>query len=69
MENYATAIARPQRSAMPLKDSIRDMIRLQRDYNLSDELFWEVFNNRVLLNEQIDVDDFLRDVYGRGALA
>ncbi|WP_345246254.1 hypothetical protein [Nibrella saemangeumensis] len=54
---------------MPLKDSIRDMIRLQRDYNLSDELFWEVFNNRVLLNEQIDVDDFLRDVYGRGALA
>lgn len=63
MENYATTLARPQQSALPLKNSIRDMIRLQRDYNLSDELFWEVFNNRVLLNEQIDIDDFLRDIW------
>ncbi|GAA4419856.1 hypothetical protein GCM10023187_54590 [Nibrella viscosa] len=54
---------------MPLKDSIRDMIRLQRDYDLSDELFWEVFNNRVLLNKKINVEEFLRDVYGQGGLA
>lgn len=46
----------------PLKDSIRDMIRLQQDYQLSDELFWEIFNARVLLNEAIDVDAFVRDV-------
>ncbi|WP_080058626.1 hypothetical protein [Spirosoma aerolatum] len=45
-----------------LKDSIRDMIRLQREYHLSDELFWEIFNSRVLLNEQIDVNSFLRDL-------
>ncbi|WP_420146996.1 hypothetical protein [Spirosoma sp.] len=42
-----------------LKESIRDMIRLQRDYQLSDELFWEIFNERVLLNEQINVDEFI----------
>ena len=38
------------------------MIRLQRDYKLSDELFWEVFNTRVLLNEQMDVNEFLSDL-------
>ena len=38
------------------------MIRLQREYELSDELFWEIFNARVLLNEQIDVDTFVRDM-------
>lgn len=45
-----------------LKDSIRDMVQLQRDYQLSDELFWEIFNARVLLNEQIDVDAYVRDL-------
>ncbi len=38
------------------------MIRLQRDYQLSDELFWEIFNARVLLNEQIDVNAFVGDL-------
>lgn len=47
-----------------LKESIRDMIRLQKDYQLSDELFWEIFNTRVLLNEHIDVDAFLTDIRG-----
>ncbi|WP_338870616.1 hypothetical protein WBJ53_23225 [Spirosoma sp. SC4-14] len=45
-----------------LKDSIRDMVQLQRDYQLSDELFWEIFNARVLLNEQIDVNAYVRDL-------
>lgn len=47
----------------PLKESIRDMIRLQKEYQLSDELFWEIFNARVLLNEQIDVNAFVRDLH------
>lgn len=34
------------------------MIQLQKDYQLSDELFWEIFNTRVLLNEHIDVNSF-----------
>ncbi|MCX6218080.1 hypothetical protein [Spirosoma sp.] len=46
-----------------LKESIRDMIRLQRDYQISDELFWEVFNARVLLNEQIDIDEFICNLH------
>lgn len=45
-----------------LKESIRDMVLLQQDYKLSDELFWEIFNTRVLLNEQIDVNTFIRDL-------
>ncbi|MBD2757676.1 hypothetical protein [Spirosoma validum] len=45
-----------------LKESIRDMIRLQRDYQISDEMFWEIFNARVLLNEHLDVDAFLNDL-------
>ena len=51
-----------QPPAPPLKDSIRDMIRLQQDYQISDKLFWEVFNARVLLNEAIDVNAFVRDL-------
>lgn len=39
------------------------MIRLQRDYQISDELFWEVFNARVLLNEQIDIDEFICNLH------
>lgn len=45
-----------------LKESIRDMIRLQRDYQISDEMFWEIFNTRVLLNEHLDVDAFLNEL-------
>ncbi|MGF7216272.1 hypothetical protein GGR92_002437 [Spirosoma lacussanchae] len=48
--------------AVPLKESIRDMIRLQKDYQLSDELFWEIFNTRVLLNESIDVNAFIHEL-------
>ncbi|WP_232073970.1 hypothetical protein [Spirosoma aureum] len=44
-----------------LKESIRDMVQLQRNYQLSDELFWEIFNERVLLDKQIDVNAFVRD--------
>jgi hypothetical protein len=42
-----------------LKDSIRDMLDLQNQYQLSDELFWEVFNNRVLLNRPINVQTYV----------
>ncbi len=48
--------------SIQLKESIRDMIRLQQDYQLSDDLFWEIFNARVLLNEHINVDSFLIDM-------
>lgn len=64
MATYQASTYQPQLPAIQLKDSIRDMIRLQREYELSDELFWEVFNARVLLNEQIDVDSFVRDMNG-----
>ncbi len=62
MMSYQTPDYRLQQPALQLKDSIRDMIRLQHDYELSDELFWEIFNARVLLNEQIDVDSFVREM-------
>lgn len=61
MAPYPSPASPTQSSAGQLKESIRDMIRLQRDYILSDELFWEVFNARVLLNEQVDVNEFLSD--------
>jgi hypothetical protein len=67
METYQPMTARSSVPTAPLKDSIRDMIRLQRDYELSDELFWEVFNARVLLNEQIDVNEFVREMNGAQA--
>ena len=35
------------------------MVRLQRDYQLPDELFWQIFNTRVLLNQPIDINAFL----------
>ena len=69
MEPYQPLTARTQPSTDPLKDSIRDMIRLQRDYQLSDELFWEIFNARVLLNEQIDVNAFVHSLNGPSARA
>lgn len=52
-----------------LKESIRDMVRLQRDYQLSDELFWEIFNARVLLNEPLDIDAFISDPHRSSAYA
>lgn len=45
-----------------LKESTRDMVRLQRDYQISDELFWQIFNARVLLNQPIDMNAFLSDL-------
>lgn len=69
MENYQSLASQVQTPVGQLKESIRDMIRLQRDYQLSDELFWEVFNARVLLNEQIDVNAFLSDLNTSPALA
>ena len=62
METFHLRSYPAQTPAGQLKESIRDMIRLQRDYQLSDELFWEIFNTRVLLNEQIDVDEFVREL-------
>ncbi|RIV20399.1 hypothetical protein DYU11_20330 [Fibrisoma montanum] len=62
MEQQQSLAAWSQVPTLPLKESIRDMIRLQRDYQLSDELFWEIFNARVLLNEQIDVNAFVQAI-------
>lgn len=62
MENYQPLASKVQTPIGQLKESIQDMVRLQRDYQLSDELFWEVFNARVLLNEEIDVNEFLSDI-------
>ena len=42
----------------PLKESIRDLARLQQAYNPSDELLWVFFNLRVLANDPISLDDF-----------
>lgn len=61
METYQYSASPMQPSAGQLKESIRDIVRLQRDYQLSDELFWVVFNNRVLLDEQIDINALLSD--------
>jgi hypothetical protein len=44
-----------------LKESIRDILDLQNQYQLSDELFWEVFNNRVLLNKPINVRTYVHN--------
>lgn len=59
---HQTSAHRPQLPITQLKPSIRDMIRLQREYELPDELFWEVFNTRVLLDEPIDVDTFIHQM-------
>ena len=62
MENYQSRAYQVHTPVNQLKESIRDMVRLQRDYQISDELFWEIFNARVLLNEQLDVNGFLSDL-------
>ena len=59
MENYQPTPAWADKQTPLLKESIRDMIRLQTSYQLPDELFWEIFNARVLENEPIDIDTFL----------
>ncbi|UHG92719.1 hypothetical protein [Spirosoma oryzicola] len=61
MENYQPRASQVQPLVGQLKESIRDMVQLQRDYQLPDELFWEIFNTRVLLNEQIDMNALIGD--------
>ena len=62
MEQQQSLATWSQTPTLQLKESIRDMIRLQRECQVSDELFWEIFNARVLLNEQIDVNAFVREL-------
>ena len=59
MENFQPAASQMHTSIGPLKESIRDMIRLERDYQIPDELFWQIFNARVLLNEPVDINAFV----------
>ena len=60
MATHQASVSRSQQPVDQLKDSIRDMVQVQRDYQLSDELFWEVFDARVLLNENINIHEFLK---------
>ena len=69
MKNHQPSPAWTATQAPPLKDSIRDMIRLQQNHKVPDELFWEIFNARVLLNEQIDVTAFFNDQSTRSGQA
>jgi hypothetical protein len=46
-----------------LKESIRDLVRLQELYDPSDELLWAFFNARVLMDQPIAVDDFVQQAY------
>ncbi|MBO0929615.1 hypothetical protein [Fibrella aquatilis] len=55
--SYPTAIS------ACLKESTRDLVRLQQRYDPSDELLWAFFNARVLMNEPIAVDDFVQQAY------
>lgn len=63
MENVLSPDFRFELPVVSVKESTRDMIRLQQKYDLSDELFWEIFNIRVLLNKPIDVDSFAHGSY------
>ncbi len=68
MDNQQPIPARIPTQALVFKDSIHDMIRLQQDHYVPDELFWEIFNARVLLDEPIDVTAFFstrNDTSGR----
>lgn len=58
MENHRPSPACTPTQAPLLKDSIRDMLRLQQACQIPDELFWEIFNARVLLEQPIDVTAF-----------
>jgi hypothetical protein len=68
MKNYQplARISKASKSSSYLKDSIRDMLDLQKQYQLSDELFWEVFNNRVLLNKPINVHAYVHGLTASG---
>lgn len=69
METTQTNTYSEQPLAGQLKESTRDMVRLQRDYQLPDELFWQIFNTRVLLNQPIDINAFLSGLHsGRPGL-
>lgn len=57
----------PRKANLPLKDSIRDMMQVQKDYHLPDELFWRIFNTRVLLNKDIDIAGYMRGLNGPSA--
>ena len=59
MENRPSSPVLASTQMPALKESIRDMIRLQQNHQIPDELFWEIFNTRVLLNEQIDLNTFI----------
>ena len=63
MNSVVNSATESRPASLPLKDSIRDMIQLQQEYQLSDELFWEIFNTRVLLNEDVNVDEFVQAMY------
>ncbi len=58
MENYQSFNSQSSSTFSQIKESIRDMIRLQRDYQLSDELFWEAFDNRVLRNVPLNMTQY-----------
>lgn len=58
MENYQSSNSQPSSRFGQVKESIRDMIRLQRDYQLSDELFWEAFDSRVLRNRPLNLTQY-----------
>lgn len=48
-----------RQSAYPVKESIRDLARLNQIYSLSDEQLWVFFNARVLLDQPVTVADFV----------
>ncbi len=58
MENYQSFNPQSSSTFSQIKESIRDMIRLQRDYQLSDELFWEAFDNRVLRDVPLNMTQY-----------
>jgi hypothetical protein len=58
MKQYRSTNSHSSLLFSQLKESIRDMLRLQCDYQLSDELFWEAFDNRVLLNRPLNVSQY-----------
>ncbi|WP_461076274.1 hypothetical protein [Spirosoma flavus] len=62
MANSQSLASQVQSPAGQIKQSIYDMVRLQQDYQLSDELFWQAFDARVLLDKPIDLDLFLRNL-------
>ena len=69
MENRPATNGQSTPSPFVLKDSIRDLIRIEREYQLSDELFWEVFNARVLLDQPIDLSTYMQHIPKRSATA